>query len=526
MSDGYKRIFIINSLTGWAGKILQIVFGLVLLPLLLGGLGKEKYGAWVLVGQFTAYLMMLDLGVSSSIARYYARHMASCDALSNKQLYSTSRLLLTIVGFLIVLISWFIRNYLGDFYRIETSIGTDFAGAIVLSGFCLAVTLPFYVFPGILQAYHKLYYVDLSLFVSSVVNFLGVFGLYYFRRLSLTSLSLVLLVSEFTKYALMSVLAKRLAMPATEFSFGHVSWDMTRKIYSLGIASFLAGILKVMRQQVPITLVGRIFGLAAVPVISIPLSALTHIGAFLGRVGTIFTPVASELDAVRKEDRIEALNFEIARLLLSVTLVGALLVIYFSFPILNLWLRSTVDEDSLVLLSRCLSIVIVPYFISVCLTSVNNTLMATGRHFRVVSANAATTAACFCLFFVLTDTVVHVAGIIGTTFAVSSLYLVYQFSCYLGKSFGHVLKSIFARPLCSALLLGVGFWPVRHLLRSEWLGILVFCAMAVPLLVLTSEHKHRMLVLRALGLAYDAQNDLKSHKHCDRLGEAESSFYS
>ena len=509
MTDGYKRIFIVNSLTGWAGKIFQIAFALVLTPLLLAGLGAEKYGAWVLVGQFAAYLMMLDLGVSSSIARYYARHMASSDALSNKQLYSTARFILTIVGFLIVLISWFIRNYLGDFYRIEASIGADFAVAVVLSGFCLAVTLPFYVFPGILQAYHKLYYVDLSIFVSSVVNFLGVLGFYYFGRFSLTSLSLVLLVSEVAKYALMSVLAKRLAMPTAEFSFEHVSWDMTKRIYSLGIASFLAGLLKVVRQQVPITLVGRVFGLAVVPVISIPLAALTHIGALLGRVGTIFTALASELDAVRREDRIESLNFEIARLLLSVTFAGALLIIYFSFPILSLWLRNTVDKDSLALLSRCLSIMVVPYFIFVSLTGVNNTLMATGRHFRVVLANAAITAGCFCLFFVATDRVVHVAHVISITFFASSLYLVYQFSCYLGKSFRHTFTNIFGRPLCFASLLAVSFWPVRKLLSSEWLGILLFCVMAILFLALTIEQKHRRLVLKTLGLAYDAQDNLE-----------------
>lgn len=510
MSESYKKIFVVNSLAGWGSKVFQIFCMLILTPLLLAGLGKERYGAWILVGQLATYLMMLNLGVSSSIARYYARHTAEKDTLSNKHLYSTATFILIFVGFVIILISWFARNYVAYFYKVDESMYRDFTVALVLSGLCLAVTLPFRVFMGILQAYHKLYYVDLSIFISSLVKLIGIICLNYLWHWSLTNLAFILLVSELAKYLLMSVLAKHLSGAVTNFSFEYVSWKMTIKIYSLGIASFFSSLLKTVRQQVPITLVGKVFGLGMVPIISIPLSVLRNSGALIGRIGTVFTTVSSELDAVGKKDRIESLSIEVTRLLLSVTFAGALLIAFFSQSVLSLWLRDSIDKSSLVLISKSLSILAVPYFIYVSVTSLRNTLMATGQHFRVVTATAVIILICFPFFFVFMDNVINVSYIISVTLLVMSFYLVYQFSCYLGKSFRYVFGRIFYRPLCFGMLLVLIFWPIKRFLGSELLEILFFCVMAIVYLALTVEQKHRGLVLTTLGIAHDAQNNAES----------------
>jgi len=308
----------------------------------------------------------------------------------------------------------------------------------------------------------------------------------------------------------MSVLVKHLSGAVTNFSFEYVSWKMTIKIYSLGIASFFSSLLKTVRQQVPITLVGKVFGLGMVPVISIPLSVLRNTGALIGRIGTVFTAVSSELDAVGKKDRIASLNIEVTRLLLSVTFAGALLIAFFSQSVLSLWLRDSIDKSSLVLISKSLSILAVPYFIYVSVTSLRNTLMATGQHFRVVTATAVIILICFPFFFIFMDNVINVSYIISVTLLIMSFYLVYQFSCYLDKSFRYIFGRIFYRPLCFGMLLVLSFWPIRRFLGSELLKILFFCVMAVVYFILTVEQKHRGLLLTRLGIAHNAQNNAES----------------
>lgn len=507
MFSDYKKTFIVNSLSGWGGKIFQIAYAIIVTPLLLSGLGKERYGAWVLVGQLVTYLVMLDLGVGSSVARYYARHISTNDTLSNKHLYSTTQLILALVGVAVFIISCLIRNGLADFYSIQQSIYKDFTTALILSGFCLAATLPCRVFNGILQAHHKLYCIDLAIFISSSVRFLAIIWLTLYESLNLTNLALILLAAEVLKYLIMSVMVRRLSTSAIGFSFKMVKWDMTKKIYSLGIASFLSSLLKTIRLQVPITIVGTVMGAAMVPIISIPLSLLSNVGALAGRIGTIFTAVSSELDAVGKKDRIESLNIEVTKLLLLITFAGGLLITFFAYPILNLWLKDSIDKNTIAMMSRSLLVMAVPYFVLVSLTGIKNTLMATGYHFSVALFTAVITCGCFSLFFVSPNRVINVAYIIAVTVLLISLSYVYQFSCYMDKSFWYVCKKIFFRPTSFGVLLAVSFWVVRGQFDSELPRLLCFCMMAVLAATLTAEHKQRRLIFNILRLRGDSKDD-------------------
>lgn len=506
MVNKYLRIFIVNTFSVWGSKIFQIVYFIFLTPIILSSLGSQKYGAWVLVGQFISYLTMLNLGVSSSITRYYARYLAKDDALSNHRLCSTAGFILAIVGIIVFLAAWFMRNGLVSFYGVEKSLYMDFVGALMLLALCMGATLPFRIFIGILQAYHRIYYVDLAIFVSTILRFLGVLYLKFYGEINLTTLAIVLLFSEFFKYLVMLISAKYFSTGMAKFSFKYVSWKMAKRIYSLGLASFSSSLLKMIRTQLPITLVGNVFGLALVPVISIPLSVLRNIGAPLGRVGTIFTALASELDAVGKKETIQFLNIEATKLLLFITSAIALLLAFFSRSILSFWLGESIDQNTLALTSKSLAIIVIPFFISISTSGINSTLMATGYHFKVVLTSGIITAICFCFFFVSMNKVTNVAFILSIPYLAISLYLVYLLSCYLKKSFLYVFKNIFLRPLFFVLLLAFTFYGFKGLLQSELLKLVFFCVMVILYFFMIIEQQHRFLILKALGFARNVQS--------------------
>ena len=144
------------------------------------------------------------------------------------------------------------------------------------------------------------------------------------------------------------------------------------------------------------------------------------------------------------------------------------------------------------------------------MTGLSNTLMATGHHFRIVTATAVIILICFPFFFVFMDNVINVSYIISVTLLIMSFYLVYQFSCYLDKSFRYVFGSIFYRPLCFGMLLVLSFWPIRRFLGSELIEILFFCVMAIVYFALTVEQKHRGLILTTLGFSRYGQNNAES----------------
>jgi len=64
--------------------VLQVAIAFVMTPFIVGTLGVQKYGAWVVVGTLVGYYGLLDLGMSSAVTRFLSKAIGSED----RQAYS------------------------------------------------------------------------------------------------------------------------------------------------------------------------------------------------------------------------------------------------------------------------------------------------------------------------------------------------------------------------------------------------------------------------------------------------------
>jgi len=71
--------FINGLFTGYAALGSSVVYTLTSVPLALHYLTKEEFGLWALITQLTGYLMLLEFGMSGSIARFLSNHKDSMD---------------------------------------------------------------------------------------------------------------------------------------------------------------------------------------------------------------------------------------------------------------------------------------------------------------------------------------------------------------------------------------------------------------------------------------------------------------
>jgi O-antigen/teichoic acid export membrane protein len=73
-----RRLFSASALN-LADYVLKIGVVLVVSPFLIGRLGKEEYGLWVLLLSVIGYLDLLDLGFNQTAVRYLSREIANAD---------------------------------------------------------------------------------------------------------------------------------------------------------------------------------------------------------------------------------------------------------------------------------------------------------------------------------------------------------------------------------------------------------------------------------------------------------------
>jgi len=65
-----------NIFSNYVGVAGSIVIAFMLSPFLVHTLGDTKYGVWSILAALTGYMALLDLGISSAIARYVAKYPA------------------------------------------------------------------------------------------------------------------------------------------------------------------------------------------------------------------------------------------------------------------------------------------------------------------------------------------------------------------------------------------------------------------------------------------------------------------
>src|SRR4051794_18404714 len=72
-----KRQVLANALASWSGFAAQVVAAFLTTPIIIRGLGDDRYGVWSLIESILAYLMLLDLGLTASVVYYIAKFEAT-----------------------------------------------------------------------------------------------------------------------------------------------------------------------------------------------------------------------------------------------------------------------------------------------------------------------------------------------------------------------------------------------------------------------------------------------------------------
>jgi O-antigen/teichoic acid export membrane protein len=112
----HRRILFAGSVS-WLGRVVTIVLGLILIPILFRHMGEEELGLWFMLGQSGAFLSLMDLGVSPTLTRRiaFAKGRSGGDAgvaMSEEsrgaiaQLVATGRVIYRFLSAGVFLIAW------------------------------------------------------------------------------------------------------------------------------------------------------------------------------------------------------------------------------------------------------------------------------------------------------------------------------------------------------------------------------------------------------------------------------------
>lgn len=482
--------------------------GLIIPPLLLASLGKEGYGVWLLVGQVTAYLPILDLGVSSSIGRFVAKYNAKKDYEGLSRVISSSLFLFLVSSIGVIIITLIIWPNFSKFFHLSREYFNVGKWLILLLGLGLAVDFPLRVGQGILQGIHRF---DMMYFLRAVGTFLrllliiSIFG--WFRCRSLIVLGIIATAITILTDVLMCSYIYHKSSVIVKFKYKSVNMSSLREIWSLSLSALLGTLAALLFNQGQIISVGKIIGTETVTIYAIPIMLLTYGSMVTAYITGAFKPMASHMQALNDNIKLKKLNIGGVKISFIISLFIAIVAVAFGHTFFKIWLSSSKDLSNadFAMLSNILTIMVIGFAIGIPQNVSAKMLSGTDKQWFVASVSLAASLVGFCLGILLmlkTDLGLYgmAVGWITVFFIKGVLVFPIKACHHFNISALHYIKQAYLPPLIAGIILIVIIFFIKQVLNNEsfvsLFSSIIFCmivyAISAYFFCLNQEEKMRL----------------------------------
>lgn len=106
----------IGVVLSYASMLINIVVGLITVPLMTHFMGTSEYGLYELMGSLIAYMSVMDFGLSSTITRYYSQAIARKDEKGKQNILALSGMIYMGIAVLTVIVGIVIYHCLDPLY--------------------------------------------------------------------------------------------------------------------------------------------------------------------------------------------------------------------------------------------------------------------------------------------------------------------------------------------------------------------------------------------------------------------------
>lgn len=354
-----------NTVFNAAGRGWDAVVGLVLVAYIVAKVGAFGYGLWAVVGAFTGYAALFDLGVGSAYSKYIAEHAARDERRAISSIVSTGFFFYALFGGVFVALLWPLVGVMldaipsaqsaaaGDFGNADTraELGFLVRGGLVLFAVsnCIA---PFTALQTGLQrmGVTNVISVGASLVkVAATVTFLelgyGVRGLLYANAVVLAA------------FALASVIAAFYLFPSLRLSLRLVERRTFARLFRFGWraqVSRLANLVVFETDVLVIAIVLRNFELAGLYKLGVELAnKFRQVPAILL---SALVPAASDLEARDDRERVRKLYLLSSKYVALVALPLTAVAFGAAAMMMKAWQGTGIDFETPALVLRVLAV--------------------------------------------------------------------------------------------------------------------------------------------------------------------------
>jgi O-antigen/teichoic acid export membrane protein len=290
-----RRTLLCNAAANWGGFVVQLVAAFLLAPVLVRGLGEERYGIWSLVESILAYLMLFDLGVAASVVRYIARFETTRDQDSLNRVFSTSICIFAVAGAAALAVAVGCAVVADDLWTIPPHLLVEARWMLVLLGLNLGLGLPLSVFPSVLDGLGR-YPAKTAIRTLGIVARSTLFLIVVYRHGGLRGLAWSITLCNLGEHLVHAVAAWRY-LPGLRFSLRLADRATFRTIRGYSLDAFLALLAGRISFQTDALVIGFFLTTRHITYFAIAGRLVEYAKNSFRAATTVLTPAVSALEA-------------------------------------------------------------------------------------------------------------------------------------------------------------------------------------------------------------------------------------
>lgn len=368
------RTVLANAASTWTTNSVHLVMAFVMSPIMVRGLGDQRYGVWSVVESALAYLALFDLGISASIVRNIARFDEIDDERRLKGAYSTSLLIFSIAAAAVLAIALGMAIAWRHPFGLEGELARDARWLLALFGIRLALSLPFGVYGAALEGLAR-YQLKSAIKLVFLLGGSAVFLIVLLEGGGIVALALTNVIGVLAEQICLAVVLRHYA-PQMRFSWRDVDRESFHNIRGYSANAFVALLAGHISFRTDALVIGSFMDMRFVTYFGLAAKLIDYAKTSLYSAVTVLTPQISAMEARGDEDGIRRVLIRATRyvlLLMTPVQVGFVML---GRSFLNVWMRDPAYGDecypTLVILS-------IPFALTVSQAISGRILYGTGR---------------------------------------------------------------------------------------------------------------------------------------------------
>lgn len=338
-----------NIFSNYVGIAGTIVIAFLLSPFLVHSLGDTKYGIWSVISALTGYMALLDLGVSSAMAKYVARYKALKDYHSLNRVIASGLTIMIVVGTLLVVFSPFIALAIVRLVGFDDSLADTVHTLILIGSLDICIFVITGVLVGSMYGFQRFEIINA---VNLLVALLKAVLFYYAlsNGYGLVAMGIVSLVGNILAGILLYV-GLRKTEPEVQINLVKTERATVVSIFHYSRFTFLSMVAMQLVYYSDAFVIGYFMSAAAITYYTIPWSLSEYTNKLTLAIAQTFTPVFSQQDATQGNQEIYQTYVTGTKFMLLISNLLCVGVLVLGYYFLSIWMGPVYAEKCSTVLS-------------------------------------------------------------------------------------------------------------------------------------------------------------------------------